>query len=260
VTSNATVQDGGFERIGFGGLMAGGVVSTYGDVQVSSGGLASSVTVGSRGELDVLSRGIASGTILSNGGQIEVESGGIGQATVVGSGGVETVDVGGNASGTTISSGGIDYVYGTASGATVMSGGSEYIGGALAGATLSGGFLEIKSGGTAGTSQIAFTSAGGTLQLDDSQHFSATISGFGVPGNIDLRDISFGSGTTLAYDNLGTSGTLTVSDGTHTATLNLLGQYVAGNFTKQTDNNGGTLITDPPLVGLNGSPLVFTHS
>ena len=34
-----------------------------------------------------------------------------------------------------------------------------------------------------------------------------------------------------------------------TANITLLGQYVAGNFTKQSDSNGGTLITDPPLVG-----------
>ena len=82
-------------------------------------------------------------------------------------------------------------------------------------------------------------------------HFNGVISGFGVPGSIDLRDIAFGSGTTLGFteagDNL--SGTLTVSDGTNTANIILLGQYVAGNFTKQSDGNGGTLITDPPVVG-----------
>jgi hypothetical protein len=81
-------------------------------------------------------------------------------------------------------------------------------------------------------------------------HFSGVISGFGVPGSIDLRDISYlGSGTTLGYTDPGTSGTLTISDGTHTATLNLLGHYVAGNFVAQSDGNGGTLITDPPVVG-----------
>jgi hypothetical protein len=45
-----------------------------------------------------------------------------------------------------------------------------------------------------------------------------------------------------------------VSDGTNTANITLLGQYVAGNFTKQSDGNGGTLITDPPVAGLAGSP------
>ena len=65
----------------------------------------------------------------------------------------------------------------------------------------------------------------------------------------ERRERDFGPGTALGFteagDNL--SGTLTVSDGTNTASLTLLGQYVAGNFTKQSDGNGGTLITDPPV-------------
>jgi hypothetical protein len=90
-------------------------------------------------------------------------------------------------------------------------------------------------------------------------HFSGVISGFGVPGGIDLRDIAFGTSTTIGYTDSGGSGTLTVSDGTHTATINLLGQYTAGNFTKQTDGNGGTLITDPPVQGLTGG-VYIPHS
>ena len=135
-------------------------------------------------------------------------------------------------------------------------------GGTVSDATLNGGTLEIMRGGIAGSSEFGFaTSVGGTLQLDDSQHFGGTISGFGVPGGIDLRDIAFGSGTTLGYAGDASSGTLTVSDGTHTATLNLLGQYAAGNFTLHSDGNGGTLVTDPPLAGLAGNPyLTPPHS
>jgi autotransporter passenger strand-loop-strand repeat protein len=186
----------------------------------------------------------------------------------VSNGGVEVVS-GGTASGTTVSSGGSGTVMsgGTASGVIVYSGGSEVIssGGAVNGATLSGGFLEIKSGGTASGSTITFSSAGGTLQLDDSQHFtgaSAVIGGFGVPGGIDLADISFGSSTTLSFTEASnnTSGTLTVGDGTHTATLLLLGQYVAANFTAQTDGQGGTLITDPPVSTNSQLLLTQPHS
>jgi len=130
------------------------------------------------------------------------------------------------------------------------SGGSEVVssGGTLSGATLSGGLLEIQSGGTAGTSTIGFGTLGGTLELDDSQHFNGVISGFGVPGGIDLTDISYGSGTTVGYSGDISSGTLTVSDGLHTATLHLLGQYIAANFAIQSDGNGGTLVTDPPVA------------
>ncbi|HZY52316.1 MAG TPA: hypothetical protein VFE73_03700, partial [Reyranella sp.] len=99
-------------------------------------------------------------------------------------------------------------------------------------------------------SQINFTSNGGTLQLDISVNFNGVISGFGVPGDLDLRDISFASsGFSLGYSGDTSSGILTVTDGTNTAQIHLLGQYVAGNFHAQADGNGGTLITDPPVVG-----------
>ena len=88
--------------------------------------------------------------------------------------------------------------------------------------------------------------------LDNSQAFSssATISGFGVPGDIDLLDIAYTSGTTTlgfveAGNNL--SGTLTVSSSGHVANLTLLGQYVTGQFHMANDGHGGTLITDPPI-------------
>jgi hypothetical protein len=42
------------------------------------------------------------------------------------------------------------------------------------------------------------------------------------------------------------SGTLTVSDGTHVATLTMIGSYTAANFNLADDGNGGTRVTDPP--------------
>lgn len=72
--------------------------------------------------------------------------------------------------------------------------------------------------------------------------------------------IAFGPGTTLGFVEApsNTSGTLTVSDGTHTAAILLLGQYLAANFTKQSDGNGGTLITDPP-VSTNDQQSLISH-
>ncbi len=88
------------------------------------------------------------------------------------------------------------------------------------------------------------------LRLDASQSFNATISGFGILGGIDLADVAYNSATTTlgfqeAVSNL--SGTLTVNDGTHVATLSLLGQYVTGQFHMANDGTGGTLVTDPPV-------------
>ena len=63
-------------------------------------------------------------------------------------------------------------------------------------------------------------------------------------------NVAYNSATTMldfqeAGSNL--SGTLTVNDGTHVATLTLLGQYVTGQFHMANDGHGGTLVTDPPV-------------
>ena len=61
----------------------------------------------------------------------------------------------------------------------------------------------------------------------------------------------------MGYAGNNLSGTLTVSDGTHTAKLALLGQYVTANFTMESDGHGGTLINDPPVD--SGSQLAQSH-
>ena len=61
-------------------------------------------------------------------------------------------------------------------------------------------------------------------------------------------------GFSEAGNNL--SGTLTVTDGTHTANLTLIGQYVTAQFTKATDGHGGTLIGDPPLTAIAANDYV----
>jgi autotransporter passenger strand-loop-strand repeat protein len=152
------------------------------------------------------------------GGELDVAVEGRTSVTTVLSGGRENVNSGGSATGLTIT---------LASGGTLQA----RIGGIFGGATLSGGLIEIVSGGVVGASEFDFDT-GGNLQFDDSQHFGGKISGFAfneAPGN--------------------TGGTLTVSDGTRTANILLLGQYATGNFTKLSDGNGGTSITDPPIVG-----------
>src|SRR5215470_14456246 len=126
-------------------------------------------------------------------------------------------------------------------------------GGIAGGATISGGTLEIASGGLTGSGTVTFASGGGgTLQLDASVSFGGLVAGFGLPDHLDLGDIAFGSGTHVSFteagDNL--SGTLTVTDGVHTANITLLGQYVAGQFTSANDGRGGTLIGDPPVTAV----------
>ena len=184
----------------------------------------------------MVSGGVASGTVVSNGGFEIISSGGHAGGAVVSSGGREIV-----------SSGGVD------SGAHVNSGGFEVVvsGGIASGATISGGTLEVSSGGSTGAGAVTFaTSGGGILQLDSSLTFGGLVAGFGQPDLLDLRDVAFISGTTHATwtQNGTSSGTLAVTDGTHTANITLLGQYMTANFHVSNDSHGGTFVSDPPVL------------
>ncbi|MFC3321575.1 Ig-like domain-containing protein [Mesorhizobium cantuariense] len=86
--------------------------------------------------------------------------------------------------------------------------------------------------------------AAGTLRLDDSFDFSGSIAGMTNDDKIDLGDIWFSTGTSAVYqaNQDGSAGTLTVSDGTHDATLHILGTYDAGSFTVADDGTGRTVV------------------
>jgi len=108
--------------------------------------------------------------------------------------------------------------------------------------------------GVGASPNVQFAGSTGTLQLDASQSFTGQISGFAGQDQIDLGDIACSDiTTTLDYwmnsDNSG--GTLTVSDGTHTANLALLGQYMASSFATASDGHGGTLITESNAIAQN---------
>jgi hypothetical protein len=99
------------------------------------------------------------------------------------------------------------------------------------------------------TGSVTFaTGSTGTLELVDSQDFAGTVAGLAAGNHLDLADIAFGAGTKLGYTPNGgnTGGTLSITDGTHTANLALLGSYVAANFAMSSDGNGGTVVVDPP--------------
>jgi hypothetical protein len=94
--------------------------------------------------------------------------------------------------------------------------------------------------------------SGGTLRIDGTGSFGASISGFAQPDQLDFSAIAFGSGTSVGFveasNNL--SGTMTVTNGIDTASLTLLGQYTAAQFNLASDGHGGTLVTDPPAVAM----------
>jgi hypothetical protein len=112
-------------------------------------------------------------------------------------------------------------------------------------AVIAGGALEFAH---ASDSNVSFTASGsGYLALDQSQYFTGQISGFAAQDKLDLGDIAFSTATTLSYltDDDNSGGILKVSDGPHTANLDLIGDYSAASFTLSSDGHGGTMLTVP---------------
>jgi hypothetical protein len=90
------------------------------------------------------------------------------------------------------------------------------------------------------------------LILDHSSTFGGKVFNFSGNGSlsgsdhIDLKDIVFGPGTTVAYTGTSTGGMLTVSDAQHhTANIELAGNYTDSTFSISSDGSGGTIVIDP---------------
>ena len=60
------------------------------------------------------------------------------------------------------------------------------------------------------------------------------------PASEPANTVAFDAGNDF-YDE--ETGQLTVTDGTHTAVIQLFGQYVASDFAFASDGHGGTLVT-----------------
>jgi hypothetical protein len=114
------------------------------------------------------------------------------------------------------------------------------------------------SGGTADfgsilTENVTFVGATTTvLALARSRNYTGQITGFSKTGasSLDLQDINFATAT-VSYSGTTTSGTLTVTDGTHTARIKLIGNYTAAAgtvFTLSKDAGTGTMVTDPTVI------------
>jgi hypothetical protein len=88
--------------------------------------------------------------------------------------------------------------------------------------------------------------AEGTLVLDTSTSdgaYTGEISGFTSKDQIDLTDLVFSSPPTLTYNGDAFGGTLSVTNGTLSTSLHMIGDYAQSSFTLSADKNGNTLIT-----------------
>ena len=131
-------------------------------------------------------------------------------------------------------------------------GGVLDITGAVSGAGLSNinanATLELDAADSAPVKFLSSTT--GSLELLQSQSFTGSVSGLGAGDSLDLRDISFVSAGEATFSGKSSGGTLTVSDGTHQAKINLIGNYMASIWTASSDGHGGTIVVDPRTTTL----------
>jgi hypothetical protein len=119
----------------------------------------------------------------------------------------------------------------------------------------------------ASKANVTFQSGTGELKLDDSLAFAGHINGLTAADALDLADVSYGANTKASFSGNTKGGTLTVTDGSNTAKIALLGNYLTSGWTLSSDGNGGTVVVDPPLSptspstggNANGPGDVFTQ-
>ncbi len=135
-----------------------------------------------------------------------------------------------------------------ANGGTIETlGGTLTVKGAVTGAgqaTIDGGLLDFAS---SFNQNVTFSGTTGVLELARSRGYTGAISGFSTGGGtyLDLADIAFIGAGEASFSGTATSGVLTVSDGTRTAHITLIGDYLASTFIAASDGHGGTIIHDP---------------
>jgi fibronectin-binding autotransporter adhesin len=286
-----TVANGSTLTVTSGTLSDGGAVTNAGLVEAKGSGVLlianTTFTNGASGQVEVQSIvKLNAGAIA--GGDVTVAAGGklysqgvsqITGATVTdagdiygGKGGVLTIDGDVTNTGRMSALGGGDVTIngGVTSGGLLLAfGGNLTITGTVSGtgtvAVCGAGILDI---GGALTENASFAAKStGELILGDSQAFSGTVKGLSTTGtnSLDLRDIAFAAGTTTAIfaPTVGsptTGGVLTVTDGTHTAQIGIVGNYTGTTFTVASDSLGGTIVTDHKSAVANASHLALTSA
>ena len=99
----------------------------------------------------------------------------------------------------------------------------------------------------ASTQSVAFLGTSGALLRQDASGFTGQVSGLAEADALDLADVHYGANTTAAFSGNANGGTLTITDGSHTAQIAMLGDYLGSGWTLSSDGNGGTVVVDPSL-------------
>jgi len=185
---------------------------------ISSGGMEDNGFI--RGGSEIMASGAAAlGDPVYDGGSVTVQSGGVVSGQEVLYDGTMTVENGGFASMVIIESG----------------------------------TLEVARGAVGGV--YFYNSGADELVSDAAGTFHGTVADLGAGDQIDLAGVAFAPTVKKGQVGLSTSGgssTLTVTDGVHTASVELLGAYMASEFVATSDGDGGSLITFTSATSTNG--------
>jgi hypothetical protein len=104
--------------------------------------------------------------------------------------------------------------------------------------------------------QVSFTASTGILELLNSSTFAGTVAGMTGKDTIDFADIDPTKVQQPTYSGTASGGTLTVTDGSHTANIALLGNYMASTFVASSDGHGGTNVVDPSTTETSQTSLL----
>ena len=240
-TANATVENGGTIDTNF--LSIANQAGSTGSLTVDGAG--SVVSIGSG-----LNFGMDGGTAdltVTHGGAVDVGSDATTIAGAVHVGSLDSLQGAGTINSALVDDGNVTAV--SASGVELVVTGAVTGSGDLS--VANGAHLEFGSS-VASSDTIVFQGSTGSLIVDQSSGFAGLISGFTGDGTlsgsdqIDLKDINYNSGSFTETFNP-TQDTVSLSDGTHSAVLQFLGNYVAQNFSFTSDGSNGTIIYDPPV-------------
>jgi hypothetical protein len=147
----------------------------------------------------------------------------------------------------------------TNDGALAVAGGTLTVTGAVTGsgtATIASGRLTFAS---SFEENVLFQGKSGALHLAQSQNYSGTISGVSATDglSLDLADIGFVNSGEATFTGNQSSGVLNVTDGTHTASLRLSGDFYKAVFIAASDGNGGTIVYIDKSRRRSSPPLAF---
>lgn len=248
-----------------GATLKKGAQVIYGDVRAGTRQTGGLITLFSQ---TVHSGGVVNGALIKAGGQI-VSSGGYVRDETLKQHSTQNVDKGGRAFDITVSTGCVQRVLGSATDTTLEARAAQVTsrggfvmdtsvgrgaqltvdsGSTAVNTTISGGTMEVAAGATAHT--VTFVTSGGKL-VEGGLPSSLQLHGFDETDRLDFQVVDSREAKVSFKENAkGTAGVLTVSDGTHTASVTLFGQYVAAGFHKFGDGvEGGTLVFYKPVEG-----------